>query len=277
MLLLLQIALTNFKFCGIINKKKGYSIMIDNTEEKFLYELMSKLYSMNVPIVFKGAMVLKAVQSTYGNPSGLVRETHDLDGDWVGRTPSMQMLQEILQSAVNQLGYPLLVEAYRDYGKDKSAGFRFKRQDGVTFTKMDLGIRPNSSQFLYSFVNGITFVGQSVDKIVVDKILVCSTKSVFRRIKDVIDLYILSYCWKGSIQGVYNMMAYYRKSLGDFSQFLNHYTDLEHAYGRYSNTASVLPFKTVYDRVAVFLYVFTPSANVQNKCNLVWNGERWVP
>ena len=34
--------------------------------------------------------------------------------------------------------------------------------------------------------------------------------------------------------------------------------------------------KTVYDRVAVFLYVFVPSANVPNMGKLVWNGERWV-
>lgn len=90
MLLLLQIALTNFKFCGIINKKKGYGIMARNNEEEFLYNLMIKMYELRAPIVFKGAMILKAVQRVYGNPTGLVRETHDIDGDWIGDTPSME-------------------------------------------------------------------------------------------------------------------------------------------------------------------------------------------
>ena len=49
--------------------------------EVFMYKVMNSLYNMNAPIVFKGAMVLKAIQYSTGNPSGLTRETHDLDGD----------------------------------------------------------------------------------------------------------------------------------------------------------------------------------------------------
>lgn len=55
----------------------------------FMYNFMCELYKENAPIVFKGALVLNAIQSIYGNPSGLERETHDIDGDWVGTVPSM--------------------------------------------------------------------------------------------------------------------------------------------------------------------------------------------
>ena len=48
--------------------------MISNVEE-FMYKFMSSLYSTNTPIVFKGAMLLKVIQSNFGNPSGLVRDT----------------------------------------------------------------------------------------------------------------------------------------------------------------------------------------------------------
>lgn len=54
--------------------------MVTNAEE-FMYRFMSCLCSMNAPIVFKGAMLLKVIQQQYGNPSGIERETHDLDGD----------------------------------------------------------------------------------------------------------------------------------------------------------------------------------------------------
>lgn len=40
-------------------------------EEMFLYRLMSQLYVMNAQIVFKGAMLLKVIQYTYGDTSGL--------------------------------------------------------------------------------------------------------------------------------------------------------------------------------------------------------------
>ena len=134
--------------------------MINNSEEKFLYDLMTMLYNSNIPIVFKGAMVLKVVQFAYGNPSGLERETHDLDGDWVKGTPSMSYLTSVLQDAVNKLGYPLRVEPYRSYGERKSAGFNFVRLDNnAIFTSMDLSIRSNSCTQLYSYINGIRFYG----------------------------------------------------------------------------------------------------------------------
>lgn len=72
-------SLDKFEVFCIINKKKGYSIMARNNEEEFLYALMTKMYELRAPIVFKGAMILKAVQHIYGNPTGLVRETHDIE------------------------------------------------------------------------------------------------------------------------------------------------------------------------------------------------------
>ena len=153
---------------------------MNNLEEKFLYDLMTTLYKMNAPIVFKGAMVLKVIQYQCGNPSGLERETHDLDGDWIGDIPSMDFLTKILQNAVDSLGYPLRVEPYREYGKNKSAGFNFIRLDkGDFFVTMDLSIKKNNCIQKYSYINGISFYGQSVDKILVDKISVCASRSMF--------------------------------------------------------------------------------------------------
>lgn len=53
-LLFLQIALTNLKFCDIISKSVGvYYTMTRTTEEEFLYALMGKMYELRVPIVFR--------------------------------------------------------------------------------------------------------------------------------------------------------------------------------------------------------------------------------
>lgn len=93
--------------------------MARNNEEEFLYALMTKMYELRAPIVFKGAMILKAVQHIYGNPTGLVRETHDIDGDWIGDTPSMEDLESILQRAVNEIKTTCIVtvKQVREYGK----------------------------------------------------------------------------------------------------------------------------------------------------------------
>ena len=245
--------------------------MINNAEEKFLYDLMTKLYNLGIPIVFKGAMVLKVIQFAYGNPSGIERETHDLDGDWINDAPSMGYLTSILQKAVNDLGYPLRVEPYRAYGERKSAGFNFVRLDNNTiFTSMDLSIRSNNCIQLYSYVNGIRFYGQTIDKIIVDKIIVCSNKTVFRRVKDVIDLYILSYCWNGNKKELIKLCNSLGKTLGDFKDFQTRYADLEHAYNKYNNSATVLAFNQVYTRVYNFLAPFASDI-----VNCYWNGISW--
>lgn len=102
-----------------------------------------------------------------GNPSGIERETHDLDGDWINGKPSMGYLTSVFQTAVNELGYPLVVEAYRSYREKRSAGFNFRRlDDNSIFTSMDLSIRENNCSQLYSYISGISFCGQTVDKIV---------------------------------------------------------------------------------------------------------------
>lgn len=248
--------------------------MINEEEEKFLYNLMNQLYQMNIPIVFKGALVLKAIQYNCGNPTGIIRETHDIDGDWVNGVPSMEMLTGILQEAVNRIEYPLIVVPYREYGNGKSAGFNFNHPvTGQTFTSMDLSIRENNNTFRYSYINGIQFYGQSIDKIVADKVLVCSSRKVFRRIKDVIDLYILSYCWSGSNIQILQLIQASGKSIEMFNEFMNNYTELLHAYSKYSNTATEnISFEIIYSRVKIFLEPYIRIVTT----NHIWNGNNWV-
>ena len=65
--------------------------MVDKNEV-LMYKMISALANMGAPIVFKGALVLKLIQMQTGNIDGLDRETHDIDGDWVGGTPDMMFL-----------------------------------------------------------------------------------------------------------------------------------------------------------------------------------------
>ena len=48
----------------------------------------------------------------------------------------------------------------------------------------------------------------------------------------------------------------YNKQLGQFNELLNGKENLRHAYERYKNPASILPFDDVYDRVTEFLKPF---------------------
>jgi hypothetical protein len=248
----------------------GYYIM-DN--ELFMYQIMTALYNMKAPIVFKGAMVLKVIQAQTGNPSGLTRWTKDIDCDWVGQVPAMQYLHDLLQNAVYSAGYNnILVETKREYGKGKSAGFIFKdRNTNETVSKIDISICKNNCLQQYSYINGIYFVGQSVNKIITDKIVTCSKHTIQRRIKDMIDLYILSYSWNGNNTDILELARYLGYDIGDFSIYCDKVENLRHAYSKYSNPASILEFDIVYKRVYQFLEPFIK--NISDR--YYWNGNVW--
>ena len=79
------------------------------------------------------------------------------------------------------------------YGEGRSAGFELSDTDtgDVLFT-MDVDVnRPASKTKIYE-VNGIRFCGAAPSQMIADKISVISTDKVFRRIKDVVDLYYIS-------------------------------------------------------------------------------------
>ena len=67
------------------------------------------------------------------------------------------------------------------------------------------------------------------------------------------------------------MLKQSKRDIEDFDRFLNDYSDLEHAYSKYKNKASVLPFNQVYTRVYIFLEPFIKRVNY----NVVWDGNNW--
>lgn len=165
----------------------------------------------------------------------------------------------------------VIVKPYREYSAGKSAGFRFIDSNEQEITTMDLSICQNNFSCKYSLVSGVSFYGQTINKIIADKIHVCSKRTIMRRIKDVIDLYILSFIWNGNSFDLINVLKQSKRGIEDFDRFLNGYSDLEHAYSKYKNKASVLPFNQVYTRVYIFLEPFIKRVNY----NVVWDGNNW--
>jgi len=134
-----------------------------------------------------------------------------------------------------------------------------------------LSIRANNAVQLY-YIGDICFVGQSINKVVADKVISVSSNVVVRRIKDIIDLYILSYSWYGTTDMIYELAKYRGNPIESFDRFLHKKSELRHAYSKYINKAKVLDFDIVYARVSVFLKPFICS----DKRRLLWNGGSWV-
>lgn len=246
--------------------------------EKFMYSVIGALSSLNAPIVFKGALVLKVLQEQTGNKSGLVRETQDIDGDWVGNKPSMEYLTNLMKKAVKIAGYNnVKVVAYREYSEGRSAGFRFINSvNDYEIATMDLSIRYNPFSSRLATIDGLSFNGQIITKTLADKIHVVTTRKICRRVKDLIDIYILSYIYNGSYKDIISIMDISGREVGKADTLLRHTDDVIHAYSRYNNSAANLDFSIICSRALIFLDPFL-NPDKYKDCNLVWSIERgWL-
>lgn len=162
-------------------------------EEKLMYTVMKAIYDSSIPINFKGSMVLKAclLEAGYAEET---RHTVDIDANWFSDTPPTgEQMVESLQLAIQKSGIGLNVNLYRMYGEGRSAGFELADSStGEILFTMDIDVnRPLPETKIYE-VEGIKFCGVAPSQMIADKLSVISSDKVFRRIKDVVDLYYMS-------------------------------------------------------------------------------------
>ena len=95
---------------------------------------------------------------------------------------------------------------------DKSAG-------ELIFT-MDIDVnRPDVPTQMY-YIEGVRFRGVSPRQMIADKVSVISKDKVFRRIKDVVDMYYISQVFEFNTDDVIRTLEESGRELGDFDGFL---------------------------------------------------------
>ena len=216
---------------------------------EFLYRVMEELSNAGVPIVFKGAMVLNLVIRD-NNPSKVERVTRDIDGDWVGEIPTMEEMERALRNAVKEVDSSLDVQANRTFGERKSAGFKIINETGEKIASIDLSVRQNQFCTPYiSYLNGISITGASLSKMLSDKIYAISGESVCRRMKDVLDIYIISFITKIDIDELCQIWDETGRELGNFEAYKTQITKLGEAYNKMKGVKNKPEFTEVYSRV----------------------------
>ncbi len=225
-------------------------------EEKLMYAVMKAIYDSGIPISFKGSMVLKACLMEAGYDDD-TRHTVDIDANWNSDTPPTdeQMVQS-LQSALKKSGIDLEVSIYRPYGEGRSAGFELKDRDTdeVLFS-MDVDVnRPIPPTKIYE-VEGLQFRGVSSSQMIADKVAVISTDKVFRRVKDVVDLYYISKVFQFDKADVLQTLKNSGRTLENFNGFLHRREDLRHSYEKFRFEGGVYkpPFEEVYRTVKAYI------------------------
>lgn len=217
---------------------------------EFLYRVMEELVNAGVPIVFKGAMVLNlAIRDN--NPSKVERATRDIDGDWVGESPTMQKIENALRSAVKKADSSLDVQIIRVFGERKSAGFKIINENGEKIASIDLSVRQNRFCKPYiSYVSGIAINGASLSKMLSDKIYAVSIGNVCRRTKDILDIYVISFVTEINKDELYQIWRESGRVLGNFEAYKTKFSELREAYDKMKGIKNKPDFIKVYSRVS---------------------------
>ncbi|MGI6269080.1 MAG: nucleotidyl transferase AbiEii/AbiGii toxin family protein [Candidatus Howiella sp.] len=233
-------------------------------EEKLMYEVMRAIYDSGIPVSFKGSMVLKAclMEADYTEDT---RHTVDIDANWNSDTaPSDEQIMISLQNALKKNGIELKVSIYRMHGKGRSAGFELsdKDTDEILFS-MDIDVnRPVTPTKIYE-VDGLRFRGVSPLQMIADKVSAVSTDKVFRRVKDVVDLYYISKVFDFDKADVMHTLNNSGRSLENFNGFLHSTEDLRHSYEKFRFAGDVTkpPFDEVYCAVKSYIKAVLPKEN----------------
>ena len=223
---------------------------------EFLYRVMEEMSKAGVPIVFKGAMVLNlAIRGN--NPSKVERTTRDIDGDWTGEFPTMEEMENILRSAVKRVDSSMDVQTSRDFGERKSAGFRIINENGEKVAGVDLSVRQNRFCRPYiSYVNGVSLKGASLSKMLSDKIYAISGESVCRRMKDILDIYVMSFITQIDVDELRQIWRETGRKLGDFETYKTKYAELNEAYDKMKGIKNKPDFIEVYTQVGNVVGLF---------------------
>lgn len=233
-----------------------------SAEERIMYEVMMAIYNSGIPMNFKGSMVLKACLAEAGYSED-TRHTTDIDGNWYSDVlPSGEQMVESLQKALTRNNIDLNVSIYRMYGEGRSAGFELSdNSTGEILFSMDIDVnRPVASTKIYE-IEGIRFLGVSPSQMISDKVSVLSTDKVFRRIKDVVDLYYISKVFTFNKADIVQTLKDTGRSLDSFNGFLHRTDDLRHSYDkfRFAGDINKPSFDDVYLTVKEFIRDILPK------------------
>ena len=207
-------------------------------------------------------MVLKVCLMEAGFTDN-TRHTVDIDANWYSdEWPSREQMEESIQIALQNSSIDLNVKLYRMYGEGRSAGFELSvPSSGEILFTMDIDVnRPAVETKIYE-VAEIRFRGSALLPMLSDKLVVISGDKVFRRVKDLIDLYYVAQVYTPDWQKVLQVVKDSGRSLGTFDGFLNKPDELRHAYSkfRFDGDVSKPVFEDVYQTVWKYIAETLPS------------------
>lgn len=171
-------------------------------------------------------------------------------------------MEDSIQKALRNSSIDLNIKLYRMYGEARSAGFELSDPtSGEVLFTMDIDVnRPAVETRIYEIAE-VRFRGSSMIPMLADKLSVLSGEKIFRRVKDLIDLYYAAQVYSPNWQDVLQAAKNIGRTLGSFDAFLNRSDELQHAYNkfRFDGDVSKPPFEDIYQTVLKYIAEALPT------------------
>ncbi len=225
--------------------------MDHNNLEIFLYKVIEEISKENAPIIFKGGLALKDILKRINSQQSVERKTTDIDGNWVGDVDYDQ-ITEVIEKAVKRVNSNFHVELKRIPGENKSIGYKIFNEKNMPVTKIDLDVKDNPFYIILN-INDVDIKYSSLEKIFADKLFVLSDIHVFRRIKDLLDVYLILKQSNMNMIKVKEILDFDKRELGDFSTLLQNKKQAKQSYDMLAGIEEKPAFEDVWKEVIDFL------------------------
>jgi len=236
---------------------------------------MGKISSSDAPIVFKGAMITQLILSEQGFDR-VLRITKDVDSNWIGSPPSMDVLVDSINDSLGDLSDVCMAKGIRPYNDRQSAGISIvDRATREQLFSMDISVKPVVNSRTY-YVGDVGIKGVLPSEVLADKISVMSTDKIFSKTKHMLDVYALSHCVDVQTKEIFGIchIKGERNNIEHFDAFYNRKSDLEHAYNMLKGVTGKPDFDTIHTYMTKFVQPFSSKDFV----NKTWDSDTqgWV-
>ena len=226
--------------------------------ETLMYQVMTAIYKSGIPIDYKGSMVLRAFLSDADFEA--MRHTRDMDANWISdKEPTSAQMTSSIQRAMDSVGLDVTVRQFREHGDGKSAGFEFflpDQTEAAAYMDMDVN-RPSYMSCVYE-IGEFVFRGAVVEQMIADKLSALSGDKIFRRSKDLLDMYYISKVCELDVAKVNDALVKVGREIGAFDGLVDRIDELRHAYDKFKVDGDVEKpdFDTVFGAVVKYIEPF---------------------
>ena len=223
----------------------------DRELETFLYQIISEISKTDAPIVFKGGLALKDLLYKINPDQKIERRTVDIDANWTDKV-NPEKIYKVLENAVKKVEPSYKIKYSRMAGENRSMGFEILDNEDIIVAKIDLDIKDNPF-YVICEVNDVNIKYSSIEKMLADKLFALSGPRVFRRGKDILDVYLIISDNKINLDKVLEILEYDNRKLDNFKTMLDNKEVMQKAYDSLKGITNKPDFEEVWDKVMNYL------------------------